>query len=108
MTPATTVFLGIDATPALIGLATGLTAIMMKRLYPFLNLGSKAQTPNFLEQLFEISVAMPVPFFLKKEVIMAEFMADNLAKKIQTMNFYHFWIEIQVAVLGEKTASRCP
>lgn len=81
---------------------------MMKRLYPFLNLGSKAQTPNFLEQLFEIPVAMSVPFFLKKEVIMAEFMADNLAKKSQTMNFYHFWIEIQVAVLGEKTASRCP
>ena len=108
MTPATTVFLGIDAAPALIGLATGLTAIMMKRLYPFLNLGSKAQTPNFQEQLFEISVAMPVAFFLKKEVIMTEFMADNFAKKIQTMNFYHFWIEIQVAVLGEKTASRCP
>ena len=81
---------------------------MMKRLYPFLNLGSKAQTPNFQELLFEISVAMPVAFFLKKEVIMTEFMADNFAKKIQTMNFYHFWIEIQVAVLGEKTASRCP
>ena len=108
MTPATTVFLGIDATPALIGLATGLTAIMMKGLDPFFDLRGKAQSPNFLEQLFEIPVAMSVPFFLKKEVIMAEFVADNFAKKIQTMNFYHFWIEIQVAVLGEKTASRCP
>lgn len=81
MTPATTVFLGIDATPALIELSTGLTKIVMKRLYPFLNLGSKAQTLNFLEQLFEIPVAMSVSFFLKKEVIMAEFMADYLAKK---------------------------
>ena len=108
MTPATTVLLGIDATPALIGLATGLTKIVMKRLDPFLNLGSKAQTPNFLEQLFEIPVAMSVALFLKKEVIMTEFMADNFAKKIQTMYFYHFWIEIQVAVLGKKTASRCP
>ena len=108
MTPATTVFLGIDATPALIELSTGLTKIVMKRLYPFLNLRSKAQTPNFLEQFLEILITMPVAFFLKKEVIMTEFMADNFAKKIQTMNFYHFWIEIQVAVLGEKTASRCP
>ena len=81
---------------------------MMKGLDPFFDLRGKAQSPNFLEQLFEIPVAMSVPFFLKKEVIMAEFMADYLAKKIQTMNFYHFWIEIQVAVLGEKTASRCP
>ena len=108
MTPATTVFLGIDATPALIELSTGLTKIVMKRLYPFFDLRSKAQTPNFLEQLFEIPVSVSVTFFLKKEVIMTEFMADNFAKKIQTMNFYHFWIEIQVAVLGEKTASRCP
>ena len=87
MTPATTVFLGIDATPALIGLATGLTAIMMKGLDPFFDLRGKAQSPNFLEQLFEIPVAMSVPFFLKKEVIMAEFVADNLAKKSQAMNF---------------------
>ena len=108
MTPATTVLLGIDATPALIELSTGLTKIVMKRLYPFLNLRSKAQTPNFLEQFLEILITMPVAFFLKKEVIMTEFMADNFAKKIQTMCFYHFWIEIQVAVLGEKTASRCP
>ena len=108
MTPATTVLLGIDATPALIELATGLTAIMMKRLYPFLNLRSKAQTPNFLEQFLEILITMPVAFFLKKEVIMTEFMADNFAKKIQTMNFYHFWIEIQMAVLGKEAASRCP
>ena len=87
MTPATTVFLGIDAAPALIGLATGLTAVMMKGLDPFLDLRSKAQTPNFLEQSFEIPVAMSVPFFLKKEVIMTEFMADNFAKKLQTMYF---------------------
>ena len=87
MTPATTVFLGIDATPALIELSTGLTTIMMKRLYPFLNLRGKAQTPNFLEQLFEIPVSVSVTFFLKKEVIMTEFMADYLAKKIQTMCF---------------------
>ena len=87
MTPATTVFLGIDATPALIELSTGLTKIVMKRLYPFLNLRSKAQTPNFLEQLFEIPVSVSVTFFLKKEVIMTEFMADYLAKKIQTMCF---------------------
>ena len=87
MTPATTVFLGIDATPALIELSTGLTKIVMKRLYPFLNLGNKAQTPNFLEQFFEILITMPVAFFLKKEVIMTEFMADYLAKKIQTMCF---------------------
>lgn len=87
MTPATTVLLGIDAAPALIELATGLTAIMMKGLDPFFDLRGKAQTPNFLEQLFEIPVAMSVPFFLKKEVIMAEFVADNLAKKSQAMNF---------------------
>lgn len=87
MTPATTVFLGIDATPALIELSTGLTKIVMKRLYPFFDLRSKAQTPNFLEQLFEIPVSVSVTFFLKKEVIMTEFMADYLAKKIQTMCF---------------------
>ena len=87
MTPATTVLLGIDATPALIELSTGLTKIVMKRLYPFLNLRSKAQTPNFLEQFLEILITMPVAFFLKKEVIMTEFMADYLAKKIQTMCF---------------------
>ena len=87
MTPATTVLLGIDTAPALIELATGLTAIMMKGLDPFFDLRGKAQTPNFLEQLFEIPVAMSVPFFLKKEVIMAEFVADNLAKKSQAMNF---------------------
>ena len=81
MTPATTVLLGIDATPALIELSTGLTKIVMKRLYPFLNLRSKAQTPNFLEQVFEVPVAMSIALFLKEEVIMAEFMADNLAKK---------------------------
>ena len=87
MTPATTVFLGIDAAPALIELATGLTAIMMKGLDPFFDLRGKAQTPNFLEQLFEIPVSVSVTFFLKKEVIMTEFMADYLAKKIQTMCF---------------------
>ena len=54
---------------------------MMKRLDPFLDLRSKAQTPNFLEQLFEIPVSVSVTFFLKKEVIMTEFMADYLAKK---------------------------
>ncbi len=81
MTPATTVLLGIDATPALIELATGLTAIMMKRLDPFLYLRSKTQPPNFLEQVFEVPVAMSIALFLKEEVIMAEFMADNLAKK---------------------------
>jgi len=86
-TPATTVLLGIDATPALIELSTGLTKIVMKRLYPFIDLRSKAQTPNFLEQLFEIPVSVSVTFFLKKEVIMTEFMADYLAKKIQTMCF---------------------
>ncbi len=87
MTPATTVFLGIDATPALIELSTGLTKIVMKRLYPFFDLRGKAQTPNFLEQIFEVLVAMSVPFFLKKEVIMTEFMADYLAKKSQAMCF---------------------
>lgn len=87
MTPATTVFLGIDATPALIELSTGLTKIVMKRLYPFFDLRGKAQTPNFLEQFLEILITMPVAFFLKKEVIMTEFMADYLAKKIQTMCF---------------------
>ena len=60
---------------------------MMKRLDPFLDLRGKAQTPNFLEQFFEIPVAMSVTFFLKKEVIMTEFMADYLAKKSQTMYF---------------------
>lgn len=60
---------------------------MMKRLDPFLDLRSKAQTPNFLEQFLEILITMPVAFFLKKEVIMTEFMADYLAKKIQTMCF---------------------
>ena len=87
LTPAAAVLLGIDAAPALIELATGLTAIMMKGLDPFFDLRGKAQSPNFLEQLFEIPVAMSVPFFLKKEVIMAEFVADNLAKKSQAMNF---------------------
>ena len=60
---------------------------MMKRLDPFLYLRSKAQTPNFLEQFLEILITMPVAFFLKKEVIMTEFMADNFAKKLQTMYF---------------------
>jgi hypothetical protein len=87
LAPATAVLLDIDPTPALIELTTGLTTIMMKRLDPFLDLRSKAQTPNFLEQFFEILITMPVAFFLKKEVIMTEFMADNFAKKIQTMYF---------------------
>ena len=60
---------------------------MMKGLDPFFDLRGKAQSPNFLEQLFEIPVAMSVTFFFKKEVIMTEFMADYLAKKIQTMCF---------------------